>query len=564
MSQNPAELATPSTPDHPLTRLIDRLARELPAQGPISIFIHHNTLHAFEHLPFEEAVESAAERLGREPFLPESRYREKLASGRILAKDVEALLVEQLGARADQDVAGVGSRLDLWRAIVLHGIPAAAGRELRWILEETDVLSRFRTDVPAPARSASAAVRDLDGRGSDEQRAVRRLWQASLDAAGDADALPAPASAAPVRHRDWLLAVHGLDTDAWIHPPLIRFLAGYLDQGLAHWSMPERGRGIHGCFLEIYRTRVAAACGRWARTLPGLVADDRAAQRSALSSIAHSLDQLGIRDDEYADYLSAELLSLRGWAGIVRQIEERPDRVPARNLTVTLRGYLAVRLLFERAALEQAAHQVSFNGRLSELRGWLQSQRRRPPPPTAIERAWPLFHVAQLCGLDPSIVERWTPSHVAELETRAATARWCALPANPAPGVRARDSPSPLRRPGASFHAESCRTAVVPGDLLHRRAGGVVPPSPGRGRPGVRDVRHRRLLRRRHVSPGCRRCPSAPLCPVAIRPEHWVAEVETDGQPPDRSLAASATATPPGSSATTCTSRAGRRSAAQC
>ena len=313
-------------------------------------------------------------------------------------------------------VAGVGSRLDLWRAIVLHGIPAAAGRELQWILEETDALSRFRTDVPARARSASAAVRDLDGRGSDEQRAVRRLWQASLDAAGHADAPPAPASAAPVRHRDWLLAVRGLDTDAWIHPPLIRFLAGYLDQGLAHWSMPERGRGIHGCFLEIYGTRVAAACGRWARTLPRLVADDRAAQRSALSSIAHSLDQLGVRDDEYADYLSAELLSLRGWAGIVRQIEERPDRVPARNLTVTLRGYLAVRLLFERAGLEQAAQQMSFNGPLSELRGWLQSQCRRPPPPTAIERAWPLFHVAQLCGLDPSIVERWTPRHVAELE----------------------------------------------------------------------------------------------------------------------------------------------------
>ena len=37
-----------------LARVIDRVAELLPAQGPISIFIHHNTLHAFEHLPFEE------------------------------------------------------------------------------------------------------------------------------------------------------------------------------------------------------------------------------------------------------------------------------------------------------------------------------------------------------------------------------------------------------------------------------------------------------------------------------------------------------------------------------
>jgi hypothetical protein len=69
-----------STPlDHPLTRMIDQLAHLLPAQGPISIFIHHNTLHAFEHLPFEEAVEHAARRLGRlfEPFLSESRYRDR-------------------------------------------------------------------------------------------------------------------------------------------------------------------------------------------------------------------------------------------------------------------------------------------------------------------------------------------------------------------------------------------------------------------------------------------------------------------------------------------------------
>src|SRR5688572_15755340 len=520
-----------SFPDHPLTRMLERLAHLLPAQGPISIFIHHNTLHAFEHLPFEEAVESAAERLGREPFLPESRYREKLASGRILAKDVETLLVEHLGARGDQDVAGVGSRLDLWRAIVLHGIPAVAGRELQWILEETDVLSRFRTDVPARARSASAAVRDLDGRGSDEQLAVRRLWHASLDAAGHADAPPAPASAAPVRHRDWLLAVHGLDTDAWIHPPLIRFLAGYLDQGLAHWSMPERGRGIHGCFLEIYGTRVAAACGRWARTLPRLVADDRAAQRSALSSIAHSLDQLGIRDDEYADYLSAELLSLRGWAGIVRQLEERPDRVPARNLTVTLRGYLAVRLLFERAALEHAARQVSFNGRLSEMRGWLQSQHRRPPPPTAIERAWPLFHVAQLCGLDPSIIERWTPRHVAELE----------LELRQLDGVR-------CRRILHQAFERAIRHRLYDALVHHSTQGPAARPS----FQAIFCIDEREESFRRHleeVEAACETFATAgffnvamyhqgvtdahprPLCPVAIRPDHYVAEVETDGQP---------------------------------
>src|SRR5207248_1812726 len=143
-----------------------------------------------------------------------------------------------LGDRAQQDVAGTGPRLDLWRAIVLHGIPDAEGRELSWILEETMALSRFRTDVPAGARAASAALVDVEDRSHEEPRAVQRLWTACVNAAARAAAPPIPPSDVPIRHRDLLLAAHGLDTDAWIDPPLIRFLAGYLDQGLAQWSIP--------------------------------------------------------------------------------------------------------------------------------------------------------------------------------------------------------------------------------------------------------------------------------------------------------------------------------------
>ena len=403
-------------PPHPLGILIDELAEPLPAQGPISVFIHHNTLHTLEHLPFEEAVELAAARLGCEPFLAESRYRDKLASGRILAADVERALHEQLGARGAEDVAGVASRFALWRAVVLHGIPEAAGRELAWILDETTALSRFRTDVPAGARAASAGLAEPDARPDVEALAVHRLWNACLEAVSRADPPPAPSTKMPVRHRDWLLAVHGLDTDSWFHPSLIRFLGGYLDQGLAQWPMPGRNRGIHGCFLEVYGTLLATQCGQWARSLPRLVDDDRRTGRDALGSIAHSLDRLGVADDERAAYLGAELLALRGWAGIVRQIEERPDRVPARDLTVTLRGYLAVRLLFERAALDEAAQRVGGGRPVAALRSWLRSQWERPAAPTVPERAWPLFHVAQLCGVDASIVEQWNAPRVAGIE----------------------------------------------------------------------------------------------------------------------------------------------------
>ena len=513
-----------SAPDHPLLRVLDELAHLLPAQGPISIFIHHNTLHAFEHLPFEEAVEHAAATLGREPFLAESRYRDKLASGRILAADVEALLGEQLGASGVTEVAGVASRFDLWRALVLHGIPAAAGQELSWILEETDALSRFRTDVPAGARAATLG--ELDDRAG-EARAVHRLWTACVESVRRGPEPRVDRRPAPVRHRDWLLAAHGVDTDAWFHPPLIRFLAGYLDQGLAHWSLPERHLGIHGSFLEVYRTPLAAQCGRWARALPAIVAEDHAAGRSALDSITNSLAALGVTADEWAAYLRDELLALRGWAGIVRQIEERPDRVPARDLTVTLRGYLAVRLLFERAALDEAARRLSC-GPLPTLRAHLRDRVGEATPPTAIERAWPLFHVAQLCGLDASIAEQWTGETVVELEAE----------------LRVIDAVRRRRILHQAFE-RAVRYRMYDALSGHQTTAPSHPPA----FQAVFCIDEREESFRRHleeIEPDCETLSTAgffnvamyhqgvtdahprPLCPVAIRPDHYVGEIDAD------------------------------------
>ena len=527
-------LATVDERREPLAAAIDRLAHLLPAQGPISIFIHHNTLHAYEDRPFEDAVEHAATTLGCEPFLPEARYREKLASGRILATDVDALLREQLGDRGAVDVAGVGSRLDLWCAVVLHGIPAASGRELAWVLDETAALSRFRTDVPADARAARAAAGDADDRET-EERAVRQLWAACLDAV-DRTSAPLhrrtsaplhPCTSAPLL-RASLLAAHGIDTDAWIHPTLIRFIAGYLDQGLAHWSMPGKDLGIHGCFLEIYRAPLAQRCGRWARTLPRLVDDDRTARRDALASIEHSLADLGVADAERSAYLAAELLALRGWAGIVRQIEERPDRVPARDITVTLRDYLAVRLLLQRAALREAARQIAFDGALAQLRASLQHALPMPPAPTTAERAWPLFHAAQLRGVDASLVEQWTSREVTEIEAEL----------DELDGVRRR----------RILHQAFERT------IRHRLYDALMrfEPRPRPQPPAFQAVfclDEREESMRRHleeVDPECETFSTAgffnvamyhqgasdahprPLCPVVIRPEHYVAEIDPD------------------------------------
>src|SRR5262245_34388540 len=115
-----------------LQRAIDHAAHLLPAQGPITVFIHHNTLHAFEDLPFTEAVAKAARVFGCQPYLAEQRYRDELAAGRIRFDDLEDVLRDDLGDRADDPVPPSGTRFQLRRAMLQYQTRTGTTNELLW------------------------------------------------------------------------------------------------------------------------------------------------------------------------------------------------------------------------------------------------------------------------------------------------------------------------------------------------------------------------------------------------------------------------------------------------
>ena len=55
----------------------------LPTQGPLKDFIHHNTLHAWQNLPFEQAVSEAGKRLGARGYGSMAYFREAYQEGKI-------------------------------------------------------------------------------------------------------------------------------------------------------------------------------------------------------------------------------------------------------------------------------------------------------------------------------------------------------------------------------------------------------------------------------------------------------------------------------------------------
>lgn len=62
---------------------LHELKHLLPTQGPLKDFIHHNTLHAYQHLPFHNGLEHAARLTGVKVYLSKSEFFEKKNNGEI-------------------------------------------------------------------------------------------------------------------------------------------------------------------------------------------------------------------------------------------------------------------------------------------------------------------------------------------------------------------------------------------------------------------------------------------------------------------------------------------------
>ncbi len=378
-----------------LRSVVEELQHILPAQAPIRDFVHHNTLHSFEHRPFFDAVSEMEQIRGAHGFLPLEKFREFYKQGRITDDDITQVLNSDAELDVEQNICQSQLRpiyqRDVYHAIMLHPLKPVTVCQLTWQIEEMNALGQFQQDVTQASRDQLLAGARQHGVES-EREAIADLWTACLESLGLShfimhpedlvDLSPEQAQVmmedlayaeeetdnihlidyqvrrqtAPVLDqllarvgkdltlRGLLLELTGIDILEQLKPVLLRHASNYLDQGLAAWHDQQRSQGFYQSWrknAEHDLSWLFEELDNWHNQLESLPEDP-------LDTVIEELRRLGLRQQHWTEYLKQLALELPGWSGMFLWRSQHPDYKGLSPENVDMMDYLAVRLVLER------------------------------------------------------------------------------------------------------------------------------------------------------------------------------------------------------------------------
>jgi uncharacterized protein len=385
----------------------------LPAQAPIQDFIHHNTLHGYQHLPFAEALAKAEDVTGISAYLPEAQSRAYYRAGRINDSDIAAALADTPQLQAGQVVCQIGDRTILREAIyriaLLHDLEPITISQLNWQISVLQALDNTQADLPD-------AVRQQLFNTSDSLKhevvvtPIRQLWESLCNNLGveltvvhpehlldlaltqSESALVADANEFPhgdTRNlasnaltlalervgqdhslRDLIKMVSGCDVLDAMRPHLVRICASVLDEGVAAWPLPERERlGFYGAWRALVPYDIYPflhELPNWQQVMAELPED-------SITAIIMQLQYFEIPLAQWQGYLSRIALELPGWSGMINWLQHNPNFSTDNNTVITLADYLAIRLTLDRLWLGQICFENwKIKPKLSALQAYFQ------------------------------------------------------------------------------------------------------------------------------------------------------------------------------------------------
>ncbi len=377
------------TPGDIVRQAIAQLDHILPAQAPIQDFVHHNTLHGYQHLPFEEALEEAEKLTGISAYVPEDKNRKFYQQGRITDDDLTAVFTQLPDLKHEETICTLADKIirreDLYRIALLFDLKAISPSELTWQIEELAALSVVQPDVPEKRRAGWLADAH-NGKPGLTPNPIRTLWDSlcqelelqwaaihpenlldlsleqteqwldkSQTASFSHEQTQASAKSAledlfselgdTLTLRSLVHLLSGKDVLDDIRPQLIRLCASALDEGVAAWQLPDCNKlGLYKAWRSIARYDAYPFLHElpdWAEIMTGLPDD-------AVATIVLQLEHLALPHSKWRGYLRQLALELPGWAGMINWRQQHPGYFTEKKSVPDLADYLAIRLTMDR------------------------------------------------------------------------------------------------------------------------------------------------------------------------------------------------------------------------
>ena len=303
------------TETNPILEALEAAKKLLPHQGPMGVFIHQNTLGAFEDLSFHDAVQTAAPMLGAQPYWPEATFRRLYAAGRISRSDLDAAIVDRLGETASKEqVAGTLTRASLLRALMVYDVDAEGVRGAAWTRQHRS---------PPPDDAWATVARPSAATGSD-----LRLW-------------------------DLLGSLEETALRARLIEALSRFSGAFLDRGQATGAMPGREEGFLRAVAQAYAH--AGVPPLWAPSVREAVVGAVARQQTLQAVLSEVVADFKIPQAHVKSFVLDAALLLPGWAGMFLTLSKHPHSWGHAPPPFSLDEFLIVLVLHLRAGLEDVA-----------------------------------------------------------------------------------------------------------------------------------------------------------------------------------------------------------------
>lgn len=420
-----------------LHHAVEHFAHVLPAQASIRDFVHHNTLHGYEALKFQNALKASNDLIGAYGYWPQEKFRESYLEGRINNHDIQFALAKDADLLADDLIYEKGdcriTRGDIYRIASLFPLKKISSCQLKWQSEEAHAFEQFQKDIPQHIQEQNLKLSQKN-----TSELISDLWGACIEALALDPVLSHPEQLVDmnaeqaeklyssiasneavkikddentratstkvdgvVRNKSWLqqrallekvgneFTLRGflkiltnVDIQEEITPYLLPYISNWLDEGFAQWhANPESVLG----FYQSWKASAVVDETGMLNDIPDWKEHIDSLPNSAIDTVVAELQRINIPQDKWGAYITRLALDLPGWSGMFYWRHQNPDyKTPFDNYStddnhepqqIDMMDYLAVRLVLEHLYARKLCRKLwLIEADFSTIRGHLHRQ----------------------------------------------------------------------------------------------------------------------------------------------------------------------------------------------